>query len=72
MSLLYRALSGGLGEGRRGMTYWYDYLDWLGGLPFEVASVKDITSFFEARGLALEHQKITTRMGCNEFVFRRI
>jgi SAM-dependent methyltransferase len=35
--LLARALTGRL-QIERGMTYWYDMLDWLGGFPFEVAS----------------------------------
>jgi 2-polyprenyl-3-methyl-5-hydroxy-6-metoxy-1,4-benzoquinol methylase len=65
---LKRALTGA-GSERRGMSYWYDMFDWLGGYPFEVATPSAIGAFFEARGLALVKSTTTRRMGCNEFVF---
>ena len=71
VSLLYRLLTGRFADGRRGMTYWYDFLDWLGGLPFEVASATEIASFFSARGLVVHRQKVTKRSGCSEFVLVR-
>ncbi len=70
-ALLYRFATGRLRDGRRGMTYWYDLLDWLGGLPFEVASAEAIGSFFATRGFVLTRSKVTTRSGCSEFVFSR-
>jgi len=70
-ALAYRFVTGRLREGRRGMTYWYDLLDWLGGLPFEVASAEEISSFFSSRGFTLKRSKVTTRSGCSEFVFSR-
>lgn len=71
-SIAYRLLTGRLTEGRRGMTYWYDYLDWLGGLPFEVASPRAIEEFFGGRGFAPLRQNLTARSGCSEFVFTRV
>jgi 2-polyprenyl-3-methyl-5-hydroxy-6-metoxy-1,4-benzoquinol methylase len=71
-SIAYRLLTGRLNEGRRGMTYWYDYLDWLGGLPFEVASPRAIEDFFGSRGFAPVKQNLSSRSGCSEFVFARI
>lgn len=59
-------------ERMRGMNPWYDFIDWIGGLPFEVAKPEQIFDFYRARGFILE--KITTcagGVGCNEFVFRR-
>ncbi len=56
----------------RGMSIWYDMLDWLGGYPFEVAKPEVVFKFFNERGFSLS--AITTcggRMGCNEFVFSR-
>jgi len=44
-SIVHRLLTGRFHEGRRGMTYWYDYLDWLGGLPFEVPHHEPLRSF---------------------------
>ena len=57
---------------QRGMSPWHDVVDWVGGLPFEVASPEAIFDFYRARGFQLE--KLTTAggsMGCNQFVFRR-
>jgi 2-polyprenyl-6-hydroxyphenyl methylase/3-demethylubiquinone-9 3-methyltransferase len=61
--------SGGQG---RGMNPWHDWIDWLGGYPFEVATPEAIFDFFRARGFRLE--RLTTCMGGhanNEFAFRR-
>jgi len=56
----------------RGMTVWYDLLDWLGGYPFEVSTPKDIFDFFKERNFLLRQLKtVGGRLGCNEFVFRR-
>lgn len=56
----------------RGMTVWRDIVDWVGGLPFEVARPEEVFDFFRDRGFALE--RMTTcgaGHGCNEFVFRK-
>jgi len=54
----------------RGMSLWYDMLDWLGGLPFEAAKPEFVFQFFSNRGLSLlELKTCGGRMGCNEFVF---
>lgn len=55
----------------RGMSVLTDILDWIGGFPFEVASVADIQTFYESRGFQLQLLKPTRSLGCNEFVFRR-
>ena len=56
----------------RGMTLYYDMLDWLGGYPFEVASPSAIERFGAERGLAVEVTKTCGRRhGCNEFVLSR-
>jgi 2-polyprenyl-6-hydroxyphenyl methylase/3-demethylubiquinone-9 3-methyltransferase len=56
----------------RGMSPWRDVVDWVGGLPFEVASPESVVSFCRERGFELCTQ--TTQgagHGCNEFVFSR-
>jgi 2-polyprenyl-3-methyl-5-hydroxy-6-metoxy-1,4-benzoquinol methylase len=66
-----RALTGRLALDR-GMSIWYDAIDWLGGYPFEVASPESIHAFFRDRGFVLEELKtVGGRTGCNQFVFRR-
>ncbi len=57
----------------RGMTLWYDMLDWLGGYPFEVAKPEDIILFFKKHGFELINLKTCGgRQGCNEFVFTKV
>ncbi len=57
----------------RGMTIWYDLLDWLGGYPFEVSSPSEIFNFHKIRGFELFQIKtVGGRTGCNEYVFRRV
>lgn len=71
MRWLVRALTGRLSL-ERGMSYWHDMIDWLGGYPFEVAKPEIVFRVFQERGFMLEELKTCGgRMGCNEFVFRR-
>lgn len=66
-----RALTGRLSV-ERGMSLWYDMLDWLGGYPFEVATPEQIILFYKDKGFVLDNLKTTRgRHGCNEFVFRK-
>ena len=54
----------------RGMNKWRDLVDWIGGLPFEVAKPEEIIFFFRNR--AFELRGLTTcagEIGCNEYVF---
>lgn len=56
----------------RGMSYWYDMLDWLGGLPFEVARPELIIDMIQAHEFVLKKLKTCGgRSGCNEFLFVR-
>jgi 2-polyprenyl-6-hydroxyphenyl methylase/3-demethylubiquinone-9 3-methyltransferase len=58
---------------RRGMSVVRDWHDWLGGFPFEVAKPEEVFYFLRERGFDVE--RMTTvggRMGCNEFVARRL
>jgi 2-polyprenyl-6-hydroxyphenyl methylase/3-demethylubiquinone-9 3-methyltransferase len=56
----------------RGMSVWHDALDWIGGLPFEVARPDDVFDFYRARGFSLARLRtVGGGQGCNEFVFVR-
>ncbi len=55
----------------RGMSYWRDVEDWLGGLPYEYASVEEVGAFMTARGFELVRVKHAASHGCNEFVLRK-
>ena len=58
---------------RRGMRYYTDIVDWVGGYPYEYASVSEVIDFFQARGFRLT-KLIKTKgfTGCNEFVFEKV
>lgn len=56
---------------KRGMSIYHDWIDWLGGYPFEVAKVEDLVRFLMPRGFTLQNLKTTNSLGCNELVFRR-
>jgi 2-polyprenyl-6-hydroxyphenyl methylase/3-demethylubiquinone-9 3-methyltransferase len=54
----------------RGMSHVYDWIDWLGGYPFEVATREAITDFYCTRGFSLAKlHGCGRKSGCNEFVF---
>ena len=55
----------------RGMSRLHDWVDWLGGLPFEVASAEAVRAFYEQRHFKLENLKVSDGHGCSEFVFSR-
>jgi len=56
----------------RGMSLWRDLIDWVGGLPFEVARPEEIFDFYRARGFMLTRLRTCAgALGCNEFVFEK-
>jgi 2-polyprenyl-6-hydroxyphenyl methylase/3-demethylubiquinone-9 3-methyltransferase len=56
----------------RGMSKWHDWIDWCGGLPFEVAKPEEIILPLRKSGFALENlHTVAGGLGCNQYVFRR-
>lgn len=56
----------------RGMSWWHDKIDWIGGYPFEISRPEQIFYFYKQRGYSLEKlQTCAGGSGCNEFVFQR-
>ncbi|GIK63441.1 MAG: SAM-dependent methyltransferase [Chloroflexota bacterium] len=54
----------------RGMSVWWDVIDWVGGYPFEVARPEKIFDFCRERGLVLLRLKTSrAEITCNEYVF---
>lgn len=60
-------------DSTRGMDFWRDQVDWIGGLPYERATLDQILDFYMKDGF--EPANIASRetgYGCNEFLFRRV
>lgn len=58
-------------EDSRGMHKWYNWMDWIGGYPFEVARPDDVFEFYRLRGFRLVTLKTRGGRGCNEYVFEK-
>jgi SAM-dependent methyltransferase len=56
----------------RGMDFWHDMIDWIGGYPYEYATHEEVEAFMKANGFTLRrYVPAQTPIGCNEFVFER-
>jgi len=57
----------------RGMSAYYDVVDWVGGYPFEVAKPEQVFDFFKKlKGFELQYlHTCAGGIGCNEFVFQK-
>lgn len=56
----------------RGMNFWFDVVDWVGGYPYEYATLEAVVDFVLPRGYVLQRSvPAEVPTGCNEFVFVR-
>ena len=59
-------------KSNRGMSRWHDLVDWIGGLPFEVAKPEEIIHFYQESGFRLLRlRSVAGALGCNEYTFER-
>lgn len=66
----FRAITDYSHKSMRGMSYWHDLVDWIGGYPFEVAKPEEIFKFYRNHGFQLQNLRTCAGgIGCNEFVF---
>ena len=56
----------------RGMSWLHDVIDWVGGYPYEYASVKDITDFYRRDGFEPVKIRENSSYGCHQLVFKRV
>jgi len=57
---------------KRGMSFWTDIKDSLGGYPYEFASPEEVFRFCRQElGFILENMKTVNNLSLNEFLFRR-
>jgi 2-polyprenyl-6-hydroxyphenyl methylase/3-demethylubiquinone-9 3-methyltransferase len=57
---------------RRGMSWLHDVVDWVGGYPYEYASVAEITEFFRRDGFEPIKIRENRSFGCHQLVFKRV
>lgn len=53
----------------RGMDIYHDIVDWLGGLPYEVATTEEVINFLGERGFVLEKLREGPEGGNHIFLF---
>ncbi len=56
----------------RGMDTWHDIIDWLGGLPYEVATVDEVVAAAQARGFTLKRVEPAPEGSCHVFLFQDV
>lgn len=56
----------------RGMSWWHDVLDWLGGYPYEFASVERMLNLLGEQGFGCFRIKVRETIGCTEYLFSRV
>lgn len=59
-------------SGRRGMSWIHDVIDWVGGYPYEYASVSAITDFYERAGFTPVKIRENSSYGCHQIVLKRV
>jgi SAM-dependent methyltransferase len=55
----------------RGMDFFIDIEDWLGGYPYEYASYEEMTNFYTQKGFSLVKWVRVRSIACNEFLFQK-
>jgi len=56
----------------RGMSWRVDIKDWLGGYPYEYASVDEVFNFVKRLGFSLENLKCNNGLMNNEYLFKKL
>jgi 2-polyprenyl-6-hydroxyphenyl methylase/3-demethylubiquinone-9 3-methyltransferase len=57
---------------KRGMDFYYDLVDWIGGYPYEYISIEKVESLFALLGFRkIKMKPCDVPTGCNEFVFQK-
>ena len=57
----------------RGMDFWYDVIDWVGGYPYECATPGEVEAVMKNEGFVTRRfTSAQVPTGCNEFLFERV
>jgi 2-polyprenyl-6-hydroxyphenyl methylase/3-demethylubiquinone-9 3-methyltransferase len=55
----------------RGMSAKHDRVDWIGGFPYEFATLETLEAYIRARGFEIQSSRRAGSLGCHEVVARR-
>jgi SAM-dependent methyltransferase len=56
----------------RGMDFYYDVVDWVGGYPYEYASSEELAAMCKPMGFSLiQARSAVVPTGCNELIFEK-
>lgn len=55
----------------RGMDFFSDIRDWLGGYPYEYATVEEVIAWLKPLGFEIQKTRQARSIGCNEYLFRK-
>ncbi len=59
-------------KSKRGMDFYYDVIDWVGGYPYEYATKDKVIEYIKRLGFkCLRFIPAGVPTGCNEFIFQR-
>jgi hypothetical protein len=54
------------------MDFFYNVVDWVGGYPYEYASIDETVELMKSKGFdAVKIVSAKVPTGCNEFVFKK-
>ncbi len=56
----------------RGMSFFTDLQDWLGGYPYEFATIDELINYFGKKGFATIKSKSSSGLGCHEILFKKL
>jgi 2-polyprenyl-6-hydroxyphenyl methylase/3-demethylubiquinone-9 3-methyltransferase len=55
----------------RGMSARHDLVDWVGGFPYEFATMETLLEYFKSRGFSVIKAEPTTSWGCHQLALKR-
>ena len=56
----------------RGMSFYFNILDWIGGYPYEYSSFENLKRYCENKGLKIIKFKKNYSLGCHQIIFKKI
>ena len=55
----------------RGMSLFYDMIDWVGGFPFEFTKYKTLIEYMKKRGFRVKTGVVGKSLGCHQLVLQK-